>query len=626
MPDGYQFGDYEEKPQEPQSPHYTSFARGVLGGFLGDVQQRQYKQANDEREARSNALRWIQSIPMSPHNAPILTKMSLDILASKPGKKHWTDQIFGTGKASTQYIDDLWGKLKGILPPGEAESPEALANRLPDEQTTTYQAPQSPQFGAWANPPLSPISAARQSTTSAQAGAAPPLTDFTAAPATRPRTATMSMFDQQGGARDRTVTQPTVDSTPGAPTLPQRPTLNSNQISFANLPGRWQRDPIPYYDPQGNLVTHSVDVTGMQKDKWETVGPYSTEKQNVATIQANAKLAAARDAIDKKTMPAVLNLAAAQGISPEQFWQMPYELQQPFYEKGGLMNVQQQLGQMASVSAGTEVKKATLPVKAAQTRALDAVTALGGITPSQQLSNYQTNLGASRSYKEKHDDLQSKADAAKRELDDLKNPTTPLGKSLKAAGAPDYMNKIRAAQMTYDEAAGKAKVMRDQADSMFPKLLRGTATGIEQLPSSPQTAGYQGGAIPGAMMSPANPMGAPVSQTRAEVEQNVQKTGQDLIDAIKQFQPSGAPTGKTAAPPSPTPPPGGFKGQPPPITMQLKPRVILGTAKNPATNYRVGQSIRDAGGNALIITKINPSNAQTPYGSVEASAAAPTKR
>src|SRR5215475_2957874 len=124
MPDGF-----APTPNFFQTPSYNdlynydyyhpqqSRSGAIASGLINSIERRKAVERQQEADARGNALKWLQTIPMTEQNAPIVTKVALDILSAKPGKKHWADQVFGTGQGTNQFVDDLWKKLKDIMPP-----------------------------------------------------------------------------------------------------------------------------------------------------------------------------------------------------------------------------------------------------------------------------------------------------------------------------------------------------------------------------------------------------------------------------------------------------------------------------------------------------------------------------
>lgn len=488
MPDGYQFST----PDEPKPSRYSSFARGLIGGFLDDIQGRKQRESQLESEARGNALKWVLSQPMSEQNAPIISKMALDILASKPGKKSTWDQIFGRGEASGRYIDDLWTKLRNILPQDEAASAEAMSERIPigdgrstpvtvGEEITRYR---SPQFGEWAKPPLTlPSAPGSARTPGTFEGQGPPLTGGEPVVGSRPRQVDPWADLRAKSARARTVNQPYVDaefSRVGAPAA--RP-VDRTRLSYLNLPGKWKTLPGSYQDDAGeDFLVQMDETTG--KTRRVPLGAVSSERQLIALENAKRREELAEGNRFKQLTQAAAEFA---GMDPIAFSQMPAEFKAPFFQQAGMLNRQLLLGKGALQTANTGLAKDRAGLARSQTKFYDLATQQGGVTPNMQASLAYRNTEAVRRLQTDYDEVNAKAKAAKEKLEALQNPKNYLSPTLMKA--PANMKAIQEAQMAYTQALQEAQAKAAQ-------LLQ-----MQQQQMAPPS-GYTGGVNTGAMKAP----------------------------------------------------------------------------------------------------------------------------
>lgn len=409
--------------------NYSSFGQGLVGGMIGSIQKRHQRERELEDESRNNALKWLQSIPMSEQNAPIVTKLALDVLSSRPGKKHWTDQIFGTGVESNRYIDDLWAKLRSILPDASMQEGVTAASGDEDYQEIPYIKDGKP------------VGIGEKSMI--------PLTGTPAA-------------SGWGLMKPEFLTPPTFPAAEAAAAIRPRPQLSQyGKISFDNLPGKWQRDPTIFYDEQGNAFQYSHDATGVRKPRRLDLGKVSTERQNIAEMNAQARAAATQQATFKAQTALAANLAQ---MDPQTFMALPDAAKAPYYTQAGQILAGQALDKRAKDAAqiSTTQKRGQL---------YDALIASGGVNPGQVESNYMANLGPARKYVEEFDELVASMTAAKQTFDQLNNPTDPTSKALKTAGAPQYVTKLREAQAAYTRAQQAVQSKLAGAAAAFPGLI-----------------------------------------------------------------------------------------------------------------------------------------------------------
>jgi len=401
-------------------PRYSSFGQGVLGGLIGNIQRRRQEESEMENESRQNALKWLQTIPATEHNMPIVTRMALDILGSKPSKKHWSDSLFGTGVASTKYVDDLWTRLKGILPPNDDIAQERPA--VP--QPPSLPAPSRESIG---NIPRGVTEAVSPAAT-VYAGMARAVAPTARVP--RPGILEFSSQGQQGQQGQQ---------------------------------GKWKTLPQVYQDAEGNDFLVQMDEKLGQTRK-VPLGQISTEKQLIEQQRAQTKSALAKEAMSKGLMGKVLAAAAQAGITPEQFWSMPVENQIPFYNAAGGQTMRYGSAQIGNLEAAAEKNKAQ-----AQYYGQQAATAAetGGLTAGQSLTNFQQNRTQAIKYKQEFDELKAKAEAASLALQTYEDTPSAV------KGAPSWQRRKLELQREFESAYAAATAKATEAAKVFPDFLEG---------------------------------------------------------------------------------------------------------------------------------------------------------
>jgi hypothetical protein len=427
---------------------YTSFGQGLIGGVIDSIQRRQQRDMELETGARQNALKWLQSIPMSKQNAPIITKMALEVLSSKPGKKHWTDQIFGTGAASNKFVDDLWAKLQGILPPPGEPEPSETANASQDFVMRPSAQTPMPRIPMPTDSPLGP-----------------------------PNSPQMISASNLGSAAGRMMNAIAPDLPPQMALTAQTRTTqrkaDPTKISFDNIGGDWRVYPREFYDEQGNAFTVQYDPTGLQEPRIHRLGKVSTDRYNIAELNAQSRQETAEAAAFREQTKVAAQLA---GYAPEVFKRLSLEEKAPYYAQAGQILAGQQLDKRAAAASKLNVDQSVIARNEAQAGYYGGRSASNnteGLTPAQVESNYQQNLAAARKYIEEYEELRAVEVAAKQALDAHEQwaQTTTLGKVAKQNGLPDYTNKAIALQQAYTKAAASAQNKLAGAAAAFPGLL-----------------------------------------------------------------------------------------------------------------------------------------------------------